>query len=553
MLRDILKESASQAQKMKEEVRGLVGRWEKFGLLEGLSDDDYSKSGMAILLNNQAKQLVQEANRTGTAANSEEWSGVALPLIRRIMSSISAQEFLSFQPMNLPTGLVFYIDFKYGSAQTGFSSSNGLGSAVHQQNSIFGVTDVKDQTPVGGLYGTGRFGYTINDSNSAALFAGESATVTSTTASFATLTDGDVNYDTEFSGSNVYGFTTGDVCKVQVSTASLSNFDPLGVSAFSITGSAVDTHYSKYTKLVANDTAVQFVIKLAATGSDLADLVVGYHKQPTDITRGDFEDTNPDAYSHEDSALDIPTLDIKMESETIVAKTRKLKTQWTPEFSQDLDAYHSIDAEAELTGMMSEYISAEIDLELIDMLSKGATTTDFWSATPGRRWNSATNTFGQFSANVEFNQQTWFNTLGTKIQKVSNEIHRKTLRGGANFLVCSPQVATIIESMGKYAAATDGTAEKFSFGVERVGVLQNRITVYKNPYITSNEVLMGYRGTSFLETGAIYAPYVPLISTPTVYDPDNMTPRRGLMTRYAKKLVRGSFYGKIYVEGLETL
>ena len=553
MLRDILKESASQVAKMKEDVRGLVNRWERFGLLEGLNDDDYSKSGMAILLNNQARQLVKEANRTGTSQNSEEWSGVALPLVRRVMSGISAQEFLSVQPMNLPTGLVFYIDFKYGSSQTGFSSSSTLGAGVHQQNSIFGVTDVKGQDATGGLYGTGRFGYTINDVNTAQLHAAESATLTATTASFSTLTDADINYDTVFSGSNTYGFTTGDVCKVQVSTSSFTNLDTLGVGAFTVTGTGIDTYYSKYTKLVANDTAVQFVVKLSATGSDMASVVVAYHKQPTDITRGDFEDTDPSAYSHENNALDIPTLEIKMESETIVAKTRKLKTEWTPEFSQDLDAYHSIDAEAELTGMMSEYISAEIDLELLDMLSKGAVTTDFWSATPGRRWNSATGTFGQFSANVEFNQQTWFNTLGTKIQKVSNEIHQKTLRGGANFLVCSPQVATIIESMSKYGAATDGTSETFSFGVERIGALQNRITVYKNPYITSNEVLIGYRGTSFLETGAVYAPYVPLISTPTVYDADNMTPRRGLMTRYAKKLVRGSFFGKIYVEGLETL
>ena len=241
-----------------------------------------------------------------------------------------------------------------------------------------------------------------------------------------------------------------------------------------------------------------------------------------------------------------------MRSESIVAKTRKLKAVWTPEFAQDLNAYHSIDAEAELTSMLSEYISQEIDLEILDMLIKNAQTTERWSARIGRTYDAASGTFDDYSVNQAaasaFNQQTWFQTLGTKIQKVSNVIHQKTLRGGANFLVCSPQVATLLESMPGYAV--DGEGMKFAMGVQKVGQLNGRITVYKNPYMLENQILVGFRGAQFLETGAVYAPYIPLVMTPLVYDPTNFTPRKGVMTRYAKKIVRPEFYGLIQIDSL---
>jgi hypothetical protein len=229
-----------------------------------------------------------------------------------------------------------------------------------------------------------------------------------------------------------------------------------------------------------------------------------------------------------------------------------LKAVWTPEFAQDLNAYHSIDAEAELTSMLSEYISQEIDLEILDMLIKNAQTTERWSARIGRTYDAATNAFTDYSTNQAaasaFNQQTWFQTLGTKIQKVSNAIHQKTLRGGANFLVCSPQVATLLESMPGYAV--DGEGMKFAMGVQKVGQLNGRITVYKNPYMLENQILVGFRGSQFLETGAVYAPYIPLVMTPLVYDPTNFTPRKGVMTRYAKKIVRPEFYGLIQIDSL---
>jgi hypothetical protein len=271
--------------------------------------------------------------------------------------------------------------------------------------------------------------------------------------------------------------------------------------------------------------------------------------QPTDNTRGDFEDgaTNP-----ANGTIKIPEINVTLASEAIVAKTRKLKAQWTPEFAQDLNAYHSIDAEAELTSLLSEYISMEIDLELIDMLIQDAATTERWSAVNNKVW-TGTAWSTQASSAFYNTQGQWFQTIGTKIQKVSNKIHQKTLRGGANFLVCSPSVATILESIPGYAADTNGDKMDFAMGVQKVGQLNSRFRVYKNPYMTENIILMGYRGSQFLETGAVYAPYIPLMMTPLVYDPATFTPRKGIMTRYAKKMIRPEFYGKIFVSDVATV
>jgi hypothetical protein len=242
-----------------------------------------------------------------------------------------------------------------------------------------------------------------------------------------------------------------------------------------------------------------------------------------------------------------------MKSEAVVAKTRKLKAQWTPEFAQDLNAYHSIDAEAELTSLMSQYISMEIDLELLEMLIKNVptSTTEYWSAQNNVAWNGTS--FASLTNTFYNTQGGWFQTLGTKLQKVSNKIHQLTMRGGANFLVVSPTVATILESIPGFASDGDGDKAEFNFGIQKIGSLNSRYKVYKNPYFTENLILMGYKGAQFLETGAVFAPYIPVMMTPLVYDPTTFTPRKGLMTRYAKKMVRPEFYGKVIVHGLETV
>ena len=278
-------------------------------------------------------------------------------------------------------------------------------------------------------------------------------------------------------------------------------------------------------------------------------------QQPTDTSRGDFEATASGTGAETDAG--IPEIDIQMRSIPIVAKTRKLKAVWTPELAQDLNAYHSVDAEAELTALLSEYVSMEIDLEILDMLRINASAkTERYSAKVGFEFDSVNNVFTEQSGNSNaYTKGTWFQTLGNKIQSVSNAIHQKTLRGGANFIVVSPETATILESIPGYMTTSDGdvSTNQYAMGVQRAGTLNNRYTVYKNPYQFENTILVGFRGSNFLETGAVYAPYVPMIMTPLVYDPVNFTPRKGVMTRYAKKMVRPEFYGFVIVADVDKI
>jgi hypothetical protein len=517
-------------------------------------NSELDRNGVATLLENQARQLVKEASATGTQANSEEWAGVALPLVRRVFSEIAAKDFVSVQPMNLPSGLVFYLDFKYGTGQPGFTTGSGRTS---QADSVFGITDTTSD-PSGGLYGAGRFGYSINEAVTANIALSASFDATGAADKYITgsATAANVwNYDTTFSQSNAADLASGVISTVTIETASLVksgetavSFDPKGIRAFRLTG--VDDQYPQFTYLTGGN--IVFVAKATAFP---ANLTVKFQKQPTDTSRGDFEQDAAAMELNPETDLEIPELNVEMKSEAIVAKTRKLKAQWTPEFAQDLNAYHSIDAEAELTSMLSEYISQEIDLEILDMLIQDAKTEGYWSAQIGREWNGSA--FADYStiqgAAASFTQGAWFQTLGTVVAGVSNKIHQKTLRGGANFLVVSPEVATIIESIPGYASSADNGDAQFAFGVTKVGSLNSRFQVYKNPYMKENLILMGYRGTQFLETGAVYAPYIPLIMTPLVYDPKSFTPRKGVMTRYAKKMLRGEFYGKIYVDGLHKI
>jgi len=533
-------------------ARQLVSKWEKTGLLEGLGKE-YEKSGMAVLLENQAKQLVTEANTTGTQANSEEWAGVALPLVRRIFAEIAAKDFVSVQPMNLPSGLVFYLDFKYGTNQPGFVTNAGRES---QRDSVFGVTDSSKNSAgtgagVEGLYGAGRFGYSINDVTSSGLTANTS--LSSTQYTTASLNASDYNFNAEFSASYLVGKAAGTMFTLTVQTASLSGFDANGVRAFVPTATNIVTFFPEFTKYSSTTGTVKFLVSGSVTASAAGTVTVAFQKQPTATSRGDFEAGNVTNGLDANGKIVIPEINLELRSEAITAKTRKLKALWTPEFAQDLNAYHSIDAEAELTSMLSEYISQEIDLEILDMLISNAQTVDYWSVINNNIYDSATNSFNIQSSGYYNTQNQWFQTLGTKIQKVSNTIHKLTMRGGANFLVCSPTVATILESIPGYAVDTDGDKMEFAMGVQKVGMINNRFTVYKNPYMTENTILMGYRGAQFLETGAVYAPYIPLMMTPLVYDPTDFTPRKGVMTRYEKKVVRPEFYGKIYIQGLNTL
>ena len=527
-------------QELLKQTRKLVGKWEPTGLLDGI-DDSTKKTGMAVLLENQATQLLKEASQTGTGGSKEEWSGVALPLVRRIFGELAAQEFVSVQPMNLPSGLIFFLDFKYGSANV----------PNHAENSdVFGNTSASNADASGGLYGAGKFGYSINDKITVPLNLTTDSGMGVAAASWK-----DVEFEPDLSAS----VALGQIQKVTVDQGSFTRHDQKGARAFEITGSYVTSVFPAYTTVNSDGDVIFFIKENGNTTGTAATASVLYHEAPTATQRGDFEASEAQINANPETDIDIPEIDIALKSEAIVAKTRKLKAVWTPELAQDLNAYHSVDAEAELTAMLSEYIAMEIDLEILDMLKlDAAAKTEYWSAKVGFEYDGSgtgepawTEISGQSNA---YTKPAWFQTLGIKIQSVSNAIHQKTLRGGANFVVVSPETATILESVSGYIANTgDASGKSYAMGVEAVGSINNRYTVYKNPYMLDNSILVGFRGSNFLETGAVYAPYVPMIMTPLVYDPKNFTPRKGVMTRYAKKMVRPEFYGKVIVSHINQV
>lgn len=576
-VKELLTNALNPQARLMAETRGLVSKWDKTGLLEGLKND-VEKSNMSVLLENQAKQLIEESSVTGTQSNSEQWAGVALPLVRRVFAEIAAKEFVSVQPMNLPSGLVFYLDFKYGTTSGVFTAD----SATNYESLFGGLSGSADPNgqwklgstnyPAKGLYGPGRNAYTVNDQ-----------TINNITMTVGTASIADINFDTGNSNdpvnSNIsaslvanalYTLTTNTLTSKCItysgSYPDLNNVRTFMPVAAGTAASSFVTYFPGFTRI--NGTDVTFVVSASNaymarfTGSGIAGdctSSVVLSLQPKDTSRGDFEDnlgasaTATDTGLHKD--IGIPEVNLELRSEPIVAKTRKLKAVWTPELAQDLNAYHSVDAEAELTALLSEYVSMEIDLEILDMLINNAPSInkERWSARLNREiLKTGTNTYqvvDQVTAGAGgyYTKATWYQTLGNKIQKVSNKIHQLTLRGGANFMVVGPDVATILESIPGFVVNTDGDSAKFAMGVSRVGSFASRFQVYKNPYMQENLILMGFRGNNFLETGAVYAPYIPLIQTPLVYDPVNFTPRRGVMTRYAKKIVRPEFYGLIYV------
>jgi hypothetical protein len=490
---NLLQESKTSWSQQKQATAQYVTKWEKTGLLEGL-DGEYDRHNTAILLENQAKQLISEANATGVAGK-EDWNGVALPLVRRIFAEISAKDFVSVQPMNLPSGLVFWLDFKYANTNGGHTADD----------SVFGAGSKSDVTTFDkGLYNSpGKEGYTLKFGSQVNITASVDGVLSGTVPS-------DIDFDLALA-------------------AYLIDETDARVDAVSVT-------------VPTSTTAGTIDFGAAASGA------LHYPVNPADAGgRGDFEAVHTvggGANTAEELNLNIPELNVELEQEALIAKTRKLKVVWTPEFAQDLNAYHSIDAEAELTSMLSEYISMEIDLEILQMLHANVGFSASWNADPTV---TASNAGYQTGAIWAYQLGSHNQTIGYEIQKLSNKIHRATMRGGANFIVCSPDVASILESIPGFAVDTDGNQDAFAAGVEKIGNFANRYKIYKNPYWNTDDMIIGFRGNQFLETGAVYAPYIPLIMTPLVYDPTNFTPRKGVMTRYAKKVVRKDFYAKLTV------
>jgi len=546
-----LLESANPWKSLQSDAARLSQKWEKTGLLKGLAEVD--KNNLSLMLENQAKQLVVENNITPggagagsfTVGQSENWAGIALPLVRKVFGQIMAKEFVSVQPMNLPSGLVFFLDFQYNNTKNPFTA----GQSLYGTRNASGQFPFQSTATAGGLYGAGRFAYSTNQFSSSV--SSSVGGVASASAAWS-----EVNFDSTYSASAA----AGTIKKVTIPlSSSFTGFDPDAVRAFVITSGSTYTaaeNLAQFTTYNYTNATLTFFV----TGSTIVPAttwVVYWNKITADNNRGDFEDSSSYASPNSLSStnISIPEINISMQSQAIVAKTKKLKAVWTPEFAQDLNAYQNIDAEAELTNIMSEYISMEIDLEILEMLIEDAAAgTEQWSAINNTTLNAGGTDFTQ-SLGYYNSQGQWFQTLGTKVQKLSNKIHQLTMRGGANFMVFSPTIGTIMEAMPGFANNSGGDTEKmeYAFGAQKAGSFNGRFTCYKNPYMTENVILLGYRGKQFLETGAVFAPYIPLIMTPLVYDPNTFTPRKGLLTRYAKKMLRPEYYAKIYVSGLNTL
>ena len=561
--RDLAKEGAA-----------LQNKWEKTGLLEGITDDR-ERASMSRLLENQAKELLREAT-TMAAGDVEGFAAVAFPIVRRVFGGLLANDLVSVQPMSLPSGLIFFLDFTYtNTTRMGVGHDNDTsatkslyGGGVVAAQLTGGVTDI---TEAGGGFYNLNTGYSSpTGSVSVALNKGTTIpTVTRTTA----LTEAQkkaLRYDPD-----LLNATNDIIIEKSVALSNFTNINRdnlIAISASQASG-ADCTLVRRLTTLDSTDTnvllyfrssnfdglpdsssidAAAIVYPLADKfeASDSVGALEGAHHWALEGAGNGVPGTSFDGSSKDV----IPEIDIKVDSVAVTAVTKKLKAKWSPELGQDLNAYHNLDAEVELTSILSEQIALEIDREIVNDLIQGSTAgTYYWSRSPGLFVNRTTGEeLGATAAAPDFTGTVseWYETLIETINDVSAQIHRKTLRGGANFLVTSPEVANILEFTAGFRANVTADADRGTVGAVNVGSVSKKFDVYVDPYFPRNVVLVGRKGGSFLESGYVYAPYVPLQVTPTIFGTEDFVPRKGVMTRYAKKMVRPDMYGLVICRGL---
>ena len=588
------------------ENKRLVEKWNRTGLLRNL--EGVNKENMARLLENQTAQILREANSLGAGGGSVSASGdirgftnIAFPIVRRVFGGLVANELVSIQPMSLPSGLLFYLDYSYGTNRGGNNGIDGVGgqAATYVTGaSIYGSPLGKSiqggASTVGGQYdlvGSGFSRVHVSGSVTAAAsgsFLGSGAW-TSGAKLHATGTDGRLlGFDPQVASAIEAGTT--DYQLLFVTASAFSNADLTMVKDVALFGGAVhpaqpssvqggvgilnvrrlnklgDWDGSTFTPNPLAGNHVLFVVTYG-TGIESGLKASWIQSSQLDVEAGVGSTLTIPSFESNfavDPSPAIPEIDIKIESLAVTAQTRKLRARWSPELAQDLNAYHSMDAEVELTQILSEQIALELDREILnDLLTQAAGANYYWSRAPGKFVNktsgaeiarSSVQPGPAFTGTV----REWYETLVETVIDVANEIHRKTLRGSANFIVVSPDVATILEASVLYKPvySIDGSGQvgsPMSIGAEKIGSLSNRFTVYKDPYFPRNKVLVGFKGGSYLETGYVYAPYVPLIVTPTIFAPEDFTPRKGVMTRYGKKMVRADFYGTVTILDLNII
>jgi len=569
-----------------KEGTALLNKWEKTGLLEGMPNER-AKNTMAVLLENQAKELLREASSMA-AGDVEGFAAVAFPIVRRVFGGLIANDLVSVQPMSLPSGLIFFLDFTHTDSRAGVTAGESLYGGRVVASALTGGVDLSHPSGSGGFYDLNT-GYT-SPTGSCVAIAGGSCTdiLNAVTAPLSEAQRKNLRFDPD-----LIDMMEADVSQqvqvVSVAAAAIAAAFPQlnkeTLNAIHI-GAGVGTGIASGANLVRRLTRLDSSGNLLLTYThDAADPGNGAGGFAADELRYPMADSFANAFalgavaggdswgleeagktagavkdSHGhvagvgDHAQRIPEIDIKVDSIAVTAITKKLKAKWTPELGQDLNAYHNLDAEVELTGILSEQIALEIDQEILGDLIVGAKAgTQYWSRSPGLFVNRTTGSeLGATAAAPDFTGTVseWYETLVETINDVSAQIHRKTLRGGANFIVCGPEVANILEFTSGFRASVTADDNRGSVGTVKSGSISKKWDVYVDPYFPRNVILVGRKGGSFLESGFVYAPYVPLQVTPTIFGTEDFVPRKGVMTRYAKKMVRPDMYGLVIVRGL---
>ena len=551
-----------------------INKWDKLGFLDGLKG--HLKENVAQLYENQASHLINEA---ANASDSGSFETVVFPIVRRVFSKLLANDIVSVQAMNLPIGKLFYFVPKIqnrnsdGTHVAPFGAPNGPSTTDSNYDSGKNLYDrfYEGETPnsdPAGLFDYSKGAYTaLTDTlvpvkwDAGALVAttltdvlgGASANVRSLLFALSGFSsagagkligpDGQEMDNEDFLASlECYEDLLPDVyynfrVVTQKYGKGIVEYGSEATAAFPGSGPG-----GKYDNICDVTGIIYLELDLstpAAIGSVSLDGYTG-----TTVASGDTFVAAWRRYETLEFEDKIGEVSFDLDAVTVSVTERKLRAQWSPELAQDVSAFHNIDAEAELTALLSEQVAAEIDREILRDLRKGAAWSLRWDY---NGWKRVSN------GSVNYNQKDWNQTLITAINQISAQIHKSTLRGGANWIVVSSEISAIFDDLEYFHvsnAAPD--QDQYNMGIERVGTLSGRYQVYRDPYFPPNTVLLGHKGSSLLDTGYVYAPYVPLQLTPTMYNPFNFTPIKGIMTRYAKKMVNNRFYGKITVDGVRT-
>jgi hypothetical protein len=548
-----------------------IKKWDELGFLEGLNG--HQRDNIAQLYENQASYLINEAAVSDASGSFET---VVFPIIRRVFSKLLANDLVSVQAMNLPIGKLFFFVPKIQERQAGAhlspykmpgnTDANDLGyeSGTTDPRSLYDRFYEQSDDTDQGLFDYSKGEYTLATITGSSLheFSNGAQGNAVTYATGRTLSSVILKVTGFYnSGAGKIAGPTGNEMDTEEFLASLTvTSTQSGLTGVNLPFNIVTQKYGKGivaygTKTAGNSTGKYYDIcdvngemyiqvdlqSYSATsgfsdhtvaGSPLvgADFVVSY-RQYADL---EFEDK-------------IGEVSFDLQSVTVSVTERKLRASWSPELAQDVSAFHNIDAEAELTALLSEQIAAEVDREILRDLRKGAA----WKA----KWDYNEWKYGAtgHTPYMGYTQKDWNQTLITKINQISAQIHKTTLRGGANWIVVSSEVSAVFDDL-EYFHVSNAAPEQDSYnmGIEKIGSLAGRYQVYRDPYFPAGKILIGHKGKSLLDAGYVYAPYVPLQLTPTMYNPFNMTPIKGIMTRYAKKMVNNRYFGIIDVKGIQT-